>query len=145
MQAPQLSSIEAEPQIPVPLKFSESGQLSSLYLTALPGVLWTVQTMPGPAAQLALVSGDGQTGATGATLGLPLVVRLSDQYGNPIADEAVTWASSGGGSLAIPVTTTDGTGQTSNSWTLGPGAGTQTVSATVGSFTVTFTAVASGG
>jgi hypothetical protein len=94
MQAPQLSSIEAEPQIPVPLG---GDQLSGLFVTALPGVLWTVQTMPGPAAQLAIVSGEGQTGATGATLGLPLVVRLSDQYDNSIADEAVTWASSGRG------------------------------------------------
>src|SRR6185312_11921731 len=45
----------------------------------------TYAIVAGPAAQLAVVSGDGQSADTGATFANPLQVALEDAYGNPVA------------------------------------------------------------
>ena len=51
---------------------------------------------------LAMVSGDGQQGAAGTTLGAPLVVEVTDAFGNPIAGKRITWTVEGGGSVNDP-------------------------------------------
>jgi len=113
------------------------------YVSRIVGTGWTITATPGPTAQITIVSGDNQAGSPGGTLGVPLVVRVADQYGNARTAEAVTWVPvSGGGSVASAATTTDGTGQSSNTWTLGPSSGMQTVSATAGTVTITFSATA---
>ena len=53
---------------------------------------------------LEFVSGDGQTGTVGLFLGQPLVVRLVDQFGSPVAGETVAFEPSSA-SAALGATT----------------------------------------
>jgi hypothetical protein len=92
-------------------------------------------------ASIAEVSGDQQNVSTGAAAA-PLVVKIADKYGNPIAGVTVTWAVSGGATLSAPTSTTDATGVAQEALTMGtaPGAYTITASAlnlTPVSFTLT--------
>lgn len=50
-----------------------------------------------PPTQIAVVSGDGQTGVAGDTLAAPLRVRARDTFGNPAPGAAVRFAVTGGG------------------------------------------------
>jgi len=108
-------------------------------------VTFTHTAVPGTAATLVLVSGDGQTGAPGAELANPLVVRLVDGQGNGIPGRAVAWVvSTGNGSSVPPSNETDGDGFASSRWTLGDGSGIQTLDAVVsGVGFVIFSATAS--
>lgn len=82
---------------------------------------------PGAAANVDIVSGDGQSGPAGAPLA-PLVVRVTDINGAPVAGAAVTWdLRTGHGSLSALSTTTDANGLTSITFT--PGLGTSEVKA----------------
>jgi Bacterial Ig domain/Carboxypeptidase regulatory-like domain/Bacterial Ig-like domain (group 1) len=78
---------------------------------------------------LAMVSGDGQQGAAGTTLGAPLVVEVTDAFGNPIAGKRITWTVEGGGSVNEPSTITTADGRSSVLRTLGPASGSQTTTA----------------
>ena len=97
------------------------------------------------ARTLAKVSGDEQEGAAGGALAEPLVVRVQDQNGNPLAGVAVTFAvTAGGGSLSVTTDTTDTNGRAATTLVLGPDPGPNTVTATVaGLDPVTFSAVGS--
>lgn len=118
---------------------------TSQYTTRQGQAGWTVAVGVGPTAKATVETGNNQAGSVGATLALPLLVRVTDQYGNFRIGEPVTWAvTSGGGSLGASTTTTDWLGLTSNTWTLGPTVGTQTVTATADTASGTFSAVASG-
>jgi adhesin/invasin len=101
---------------------------------------------PGSASGVQLLSGDGQSGAPGATLPDPVVVSVTDADGNPVSGAAVTWVvTAGGGSVDPTTSTTDTAGHAGTSWTLGSAVGTNTVQAVVsgvGSATFTATAVA---
>jgi adhesin/invasin len=93
---------------------------------------FTATAVSASANGLALVSGDAQTGAAGAALAEPLVVEVTDAFGNPVAGVTVAWAAVGGGSVSETETTTDPTGLTSVTRTLGPTAGAQSTTATSG-------------
>lgn len=82
---------------------------------------------------LALVSGDGQSGEAGETLAEPLVVRVHDHRLEPIAGVEVAWTiEDDGGSLSHQNTTTDASGETSVTWTRGSAeSGLVTASVTV--------------
>lgn len=73
-----------------------------------------------------------QEAAVGATVPEPPAVRVLDGQGRPLAGVGVTFAvTSGGGSLATPLATTDASGVASpGSWTLGTAPGTNAVTAT---------------
>lgn len=86
---------------------------------------FTVMAVAASANGLAGVSGDGQAGVAGTTLPAPLVVQVTDAFGNPIAGVPITWTPDGG-SVSATSTTTDGEGLTSVTRTLGPTAGPQT-------------------
>src|SRR5262245_5005803 len=64
-------------------------------LTGSP-VTFTATATVGAAAQLALVSGDNQTAAAGATLS-PFVVAVKDALGNPVSGFNITFAVTSGG------------------------------------------------
>ncbi|HXV90004.1 MAG TPA: Ig-like domain-containing protein, partial [Gemmatimonadales bacterium] len=97
----------------------------------------------GPAASLAKISGDNQTGAGGAALGQPLVVEVRDAFSNPVANATVNWATTSGGSFAPASGLTGANGQAQTTWTLGPSAPSQVATATVGALApVTFSATA---
>ena len=96
--------------------------------------VFTATARVGAAAQLTVVSGNRVVEAAAASTLPPLIVAVTDQYGNPVPAVAVTWAvTAGGGSLASASTTTDAFGQATNTWTLGSvGSGTlNTVTASV--------------
>jgi len=97
---------------------------------------------------LTLVSGDDQSAPVGTELPQPLVVAVSDGFGNPISGVTVTWSVQGGGSVSEESTVTGDNGQTSVTRTLGPTAGDQQTLATAGELAgspVTFTHHATAG
>jgi hypothetical protein len=98
----------------------------------------------GSAARLEAASGNGQSAVVGTPVPEPLVVRLLDPAGNPVAGTAVTWVvGQGGGTLAPETGPTDDAGRAATRWTLGSAAGVQTVTAVVsGVGVVGFTATA---
>ncbi len=100
----------------------------------------------GAASQLVVTSGNTQTGVVGVALTNPLVITVRDANGNPVAGQTVTFATTGGGTLATPTVTTNAQGQAQTNFTLGNTAGTQTVTATVNGVTTpasfTFTGTA---
>jgi hypothetical protein len=102
----------------------------------------------GPATQLTLVSGGGQTALSSAALAQPIVVQVTDAVGNPITGKALTFAVvTGVGAVSPSSTTTVTGGLASTNWTLGAlgGAQTMTVSGTgLTQSPLTVTATASG-
>lgn len=87
---------------------------------------------PGSGTLLTRLSGEGQTGAVGATLADSLVVRLVDQLGNPVPGVAVTWqVSPYGGTLSPLPTVTRADGTARVAWRLGVARGPAQVQAEV--------------
>jgi hypothetical protein len=98
--------------------------------------------------QMSKVSGDGQTGTAGATLGLPLVVEVEDALGHPVTGTGVVFTAQGGGSVAPTTATTGADGRASTTLTTGTVAGTlQTVTASIVPTTISvpFTATTTAG
>ena len=106
---------------------------------------FTATATTGPAGVITLVSGNNQASVVGRALALPLVVKVTDTFGNNAVGTRVTWAAAGlSGSVNPPTDTTGADGTASVVWTLGNTASTQTVTATVaGLLPITFSAVAS--
>ena len=78
------------------------------------------------------VGGDAQTGSPGAPLVEPLVGRLLDVGGSPVAGMAVSFSPAvGSGSVTPGSATTDPAGEAQTLWTLGDAAGRQSVVASV--------------
>jgi Flp pilus assembly protein TadG len=100
-------------------------------ITGVPGGLsWTFGLIQPPASQVVIVSGNGQAASPGATLAQPLVVGVTDKFGNGVAGVTVTWTTSSG-SLSASTTTTDRNGLTRVTWTVGTAPGTQTATASI--------------
>ena len=57
---------------------------------------------PANPTALVLVSGDGQSGARGAVLPNPLVVRLEDDNGNGVGGKSITWVVAPGSGSVDP-------------------------------------------
>jgi Domain of unknown function (DUF4082)/Bacterial Ig-like domain (group 1) len=99
-------------------------------------------------SNLVKVSGDNQSGATGATLPNPLVVKVVNAQNNPQSGVTVNFAiESGGGSVSPASAITNASGQASTTLTLGSvptGSDGVVVSATaqgIGSITFSATAI----
>lgn len=99
---------------------------------------------PAPPAVLTIAAGNNQTASVNALLPIALSVRVADAFNNPIPGATVTFViGSGGGQLSVANPVTNATGIASSSWTLGPTAGAQSVTAFIpGVPTVTFHATA---
>jgi hypothetical protein len=98
-------------------------------------VEFTATAVPGAAAQVQKIFGDGQTAPAGAGLTDSVVIRIVDAFGNGIPGRSVSWVvSGGGGSVAPGTSTTNALGETFTRWTLGPTSGSQTISAVVSGF-----------
>ena len=91
-------------------------------------------------AQIVIVSGNGQAAPADSTLGSPLTVKVTDQYGNPVSGVAVNWSSDDGGILSNTTVTTDANGIAQDTLTLGD-RGTDDVSVAVTVGTVPLTAM----
>ncbi len=99
----------------------------------------------GPApATIAVSAGNNQVGAAGTALPESLAVIVRDQGAAPVPGVNVTFTvTAGGGSVSPSTRATDASGIAKTRRTLGPNAGTQTVSATAGTLApVQFSAVA---
>jgi trimeric autotransporter adhesin len=102
----------------------------------------TVQS--GPPRRAQAEAGDGQTGTVGVPVPAPLVVRVVDEFDDPVGGVEVQW-STGSGSVAPSVSRTDASGRASATWTFGSKPGQHTVTARTGSLTATFRARANAG
>jgi len=84
------------------------------------------------ARDLVRSAGGGQSAEVGQTLPVGPTVRVVDASGSGVAGVEVEWyVLRGSGALSSTRTTTNGSGSSSVSWTLGERAGTQEIAATV--------------
>jgi hypothetical protein len=111
---------------------------------AVPATIFYEIIAPGPATAITKVSGDAQSAAPNTQLPLPLVVKVTDQYGNLIAGSSVSFSDGGaGGNFSANPVLTVATGKASVNYVTPATTGTRTVTATVSgvatpaSFTVT--------
>ncbi|MES2179726.1 MAG: cohesin domain-containing protein [Gemmatimonadota bacterium] len=101
---------------------ASSGETKTALVTVIAGLPFSVQK----------TAGDGLTAVAGTTTATPPTVVVRDSAGNLLSGVAVTFAvASGGGSVTGASATTNASGvATAGSWTLGPNAGTNTLTAT---------------
>lgn len=93
-------------------------------------VLFNATAGASAAANLAAVSGGGQSAIAGSALADSLIVSATDAAGNPVAGVVVAWTVAGGGAVSEATTTTGADGRTGVRYTLGPVAGAQSATAT---------------
>jgi hypothetical protein len=95
----------------------------------------------GAPAVLAAIAGDGQYGSAGQYLDVQPAVEVADQYGNVVADAAVTFeVASGGGSVSPATVMTDVAGVARVLWKLGPIPGQNVLNARTGGVSTSITA-----
>ena len=116
--------------------------------TALVGLMAcggaTTPDRPGPPAFLTASSGNGQSGTVATVLPSPLVVSVTDAKSRPLVGVTVTWSVTAGDGVVTPATTiTDAHGSAQTSFSIGPTAGNNAVTASVtgvatpGTFSIT--------
>jgi hypothetical protein len=95
---------------------------------------FVANTRPADPAMVVPVSGDGQSALAGTAITTPIVVRVTDKFGNTVPGQTASFSvSSGGGSVQTASAAADGNGLiTLPSWTLGRTALPQVVHVTAG-------------
>lgn len=95
---------------------------------------------------IAIQSGDQQTATVATAVASPLVVHVTDAFGNNVVGGVVAWTATNG-TVASATSVTDVTGSASNTLTLGntAGAGASSVTATIAGHQVVFTATPTAG
>jgi len=102
-----------------------SGTLTASYENISGTASITVEQAP---AAVAVTSGGAQEGLSGRALPEPVVVRVDDAGGSPVADVAVSFtAAEGHGTVDPPSVVTDPAGMASTNWTLGEVSGVQSL------------------
>jgi hypothetical protein len=97
----------------------------------LHSVLFFETVTPGPASNIAAVSGNGQSAPPITTLAQPLVVKVTDQYGNAVSGISVTFNDGGAGGTFSPIPiSTSSNGGASVNYTTSANAGSVTIQAT---------------
>jgi hypothetical protein len=98
----------------------------------LAAVTFTATGLADAASQVAVNGGNNQSAWAGTAVGTAPSVVVQDQFGNPVAGVAVTFAVTGGGGSLTGANQTTGTNGVASvgSWTLGTTAGTNTLTAT---------------
>ena len=86
-----------------------------------------------PVASNARVSVESMSGPVGKRLPAPVVVRVADSTGRPLADVPLAWVAMDGGKVDSVSIRTDSLGEARATWTLGARAGTQRLRVQVGS------------
>ena len=111
---------------------------------AVPAI-FTLQTLAGPPTHISIVSGDKLTATVGSSSTTLLVVKVTDAGGTPIMGTSVVWSASNG--TVAAKTTTDASGLSSNTLTLGTHSGDVVVTAALanGASAVSFHASALAG
>lgn len=106
-------------------------QRVTAYAEDLTPVVFAATAVAGPPRRIRPREGNGQSARPGTMLPVPLSVRVTDSYDNPVAGVTIVFTvASGGGSLEgdAGLTDADGIAET-GVWTLGPVAGAQWVRA----------------
>ena len=84
------------------------------------------------AQKLSKITGDDQKGFPGEALTAPFVIEVRDQFDKPLRNVRVTFTVTAGGGASTPITAkTDRRGRAQSKLTLGPHAGSNTVSVSV--------------
>jgi hypothetical protein len=86
---------------------------------------------PAAATTLAVSAGNAQTGVVAQTLNSALAVSVTDQFGNPVPNATVAWATANG-SVSGSTSVTNAVGIANINWRLGTVAGAQTATASSG-------------
>jgi plastocyanin len=89
-------------------------------------VTFSATALAGAAAKLAKAGGDGQTGQTGAQLPAPVQARVTDEFDNPVAATDVSWSATGA-TVSSPVASSNSSGISQVTVTLGGTAGPITI------------------
>ncbi len=86
---------------------------------------------PGTPANITVTSGNGQSMYNGVNMGQPLVVTVTDNYGNAVSGVSVTWVTNNMGTVSnCTPSTTDASGKMSCTY-MATATGPNTVSATI--------------
>ncbi|HVP75814.1 MAG TPA: Ig-like domain-containing protein, partial [Gaiellaceae bacterium] len=104
----------------------------SVTSTGLPSVTFHATGTADAAHSIAVSAGDNQSATVNTDVATAPGVEVDDQYGNPVAGVAVTFAVASGGGSATGLSATTGVNGIAavGSWTLGTGAGSNTLTAT---------------
>jgi large repetitive protein len=106
-------------------------------------VNFSASAVSGVGALLRLVSGDNQVAAVGSALADSLVVRVTDDNGNPVAGVDILWTVIGGGSISPASVLSGADGTAAAERVLGNASGPQTAQASsAGLSSITFTQTA---
>ncbi|MHB1263787.1 MAG: Ig-like domain-containing protein [Gemmatimonadaceae bacterium] len=107
---------------------------------------FTATIVAGLAAALAPAAGNAQSAPAGSAVPVRPAVRVTDAYGNPVRRVLVRFAvTSGGGTITGDTATTGAAGLAAvGSWTLGTMPGANTLTASSGPLSTTFTATGTG-
>jgi len=125
---------------------TKAGILRNIYAKAsgLNNLSYLETAVAGPATAIAPNSGNGQNASPNTQLPLALVAKVTDQYGNPVSGNSVTFSDGGaGGTFSANPVSTSSTGLASVTYTTSGNVGTVTVQAaatgvsTTASFTIT--------
>ncbi len=102
--------------------------------------IFTARGLVGPPGIVEKLLGDGQAVTAGLQVPVVPTVRVTDQFGNVVADFQISFtAATGGGSVGAATATTDSNGEADvESWTLGGAPGPNTLAVTAGQATATF-------
>jgi len=120
----------------------------SAVFSGLPPVAFTGTATADVPTTIELASGNNQSAAVGGTLPNPLVVRVTDASGIPVANVGVAWTAEVGGSVSEANTATDAAGLARVTRTLGLLPGPYTTTAAVDGLSgspITFTSTATVG
>ncbi|HTY06289.1 MAG TPA: Ig-like domain-containing protein [Gemmatimonadales bacterium] len=88
---------------------AKTDSLTATAGTAAP-VTFTATVTAGAAKTIARLGSAGQSDTIGASLPIPDSVKVTDQFGNPVAGTTVTWAAGGAGTLTPGGATTNAAG-----------------------------------
>lgn len=131
-----LNPVPTDPKGRASVTYTEGTKSGSITVTAtvsgLPTLAFAETATAGPAAALVVVSGNGQTAPVSTQLPEPLIVRVTDQYGNPVIGANVQFTDGGvGGSFSSGPFSTGTTGTASANYITPPNPGSVTVQAMV--------------
>jgi hypothetical protein len=114
---------------------TNAGVLNSKIVASAPGLspmTFSATVTAGPAATIAVSSGSGQSAQPGTTLAQPLVVKVTDRYGNAVSGVTVTFDDAGaGGTFSSTSAITNVNGLGSVTYTASANSGTGSIQASV--------------
>jgi len=124
-------------------------------VAGVPPVSFNATATSAPAAKITIVGGNNQSAPPGSQLPDSLVVRVFDQFDNPVSNVTVTWTPVGDAGQVSPASSsTDANGRAASSWTLGATGGPKTVNVTINGLapvgfsaagTIVFASISAGG